>query len=112
MELLKHIYGEIEQYLDVPYIVVFMSITYLLKDFLHDTLIYITKKDLRDSKPSKHLIVFFIGTIVAIPFWFFFGHDKMILFVSYCVGTSLHSVVLNTLNMLYKKFLKFLKLQD
>ena len=46
---------------------------------------------------NKTAVVFCIGTIVAIPFWFWFHIDRAKLLVTYAVGTSLHELIIGFL---------------
>jgi hypothetical protein len=105
-EEIKEIYTELSTYIDLVYLVCFMSITYLTKDLMSDTIIYITKKDLSKDRLFKALTVLFIGTLVALPFWFYFEHDKLKLFITYCVGTSFHEIIIKSLLSIITKITK------
>ncbi len=106
METIEQIYQEIAQYLDINYLIAFMAIAYLFKGVLMELIILITKKDLYKNKLTKNIIIFIIGTLVALPFWYVFDHDKMKLFVTFCVGTSIHDLLIKTLETLYKIAIK------
>lgn len=81
------IIDEIDKYIDVYYLIAFMAVTYSAKDFVNAAVEYVIKKRIK----KHHFAVFIIGTITALPFWFGFDHDKMKLFMTYCIGTALHS---------------------
>lgn len=106
MEITEQIYNEIIKYLDIPYLLAFMAFGYMFKHLFLNIIVLITKKDLYKSKVVKNLIIFFIGTLIAIPFWYGFKHDKMILFVTFCVGTSIHDLIIKTLGMIYSSLVK------
>ena len=100
------IYEEIADYLDLSYLIAFMAIAYLFKGVLLELIILITKKNLYKDKLTKNIIIFVIGTLVALPFWYVFDHDKMKLFVTFCVGTSIHDLLIKTLGTLYSAAIK------
>jgi hypothetical protein len=83
-----------------------MAIAYLFKGVLMELIILIIKKDLYKDKLTKNIIIFIIGTLVALPFWYVFDHDKMKLFVTFCVGTSIHDLLIKTLGTLYTVAIK------
>lgn len=113
METIQQTYNEIIKYIDLPYLLSFMAIAYMLKTILLDIVVFISKKDLYKSKLTKNLIIFFIGTVTSLPFWYGFGHDKMMLFVTFCVGTSIHDLLVKTLGTIYTTLLKrFLKTKE
>lgn len=93
------IISEIEKYIDVYYLVAFMAVTYSSKGWINAVIEYFTK--IRFKK--HHLAVFIIGSLVAIPFWFGFGHDKMKIFMTYCIGTALHSHLISYVLSKFKK---------
>jgi hypothetical protein len=106
METIEQIYQEIEKYLDINYLIAFMAIAYLFKGVLLELIILVTKKNLYKDKLTKNIIIFVIGTLVALPFWYTFDHDKMKLFVTFCVGTSIHDLLIKTLGTLYSAAIK------
>jgi hypothetical protein len=106
MKTTEQIYQEIAQYLDINYLIAFMAIAYLFKGVLMELIILIIKKDLYKDKLTKNIIIFIIGTLVALPFWYVFDHDKMKLFVTFCVGTSIHDLLIKTLGTLYTVAIK------
>jgi TctA family transporter len=113
METIQQTYNEIIKYIDLPYLLAFMAIAYMLKSVIMEIIVFISKKDLYKSKLTKNLIIFFIGTITALPFWYGFGHDKMMLFVTFCVGTSIHDLLVKTISTVYAALLKkFLKTKE
>jgi len=104
---------EIEKYLDIYYLIAFMALAYMFKGLILEIIISLSKVDLSKSKLAKNLIVFFIATLCAVPFYTFFNHDKMKLFVTFCVGTSTHDLLIKTLNAAFKKIISdFLKIKN
>jgi hypothetical protein len=106
METIEQIYQEIAQYLDINYLIAFMAVAYLFKGALLEIVILATKKNLYKDKLTKNIIIFIIGTLMALPFWYVFNHDKMKLFVTFCVGTSIHDLLIKTLGTLYSAAIK------
>ena len=81
------IINQIEQYIDLYYLIAFMAVTYSAKGWVTSLIEYLTKRRMK----KHHASVFIIGTLIALPFWFGFNHDKFKLFMTYCIGTALHS---------------------
>lgn len=77
--------NSITQYIDWPYLVVFMCLTYTCLNWLHSAIQYLTSRIIR-----KRLIVFLIGTVCAVPFWYEWKHDPINLLVTWSVGLSMH----------------------
>lgn len=88
MEYLQQFISHINLY----YLVVFMALTYALKNPLTDLLGSILR-----VKVVKIWTVFIIGTVAAVPFWVLFNHDRMILLITWSVGTSLHDMIIKFL---------------
>ena len=82
-----------------------MALAYMFKGLILEIVIKLSKVDLSKSKLAKNLIVFAIASLCAIPFYTFFNHDRMKLFVTFCVGTSTHDLLIKTINAIYKKML-------
>lgn len=96
------IINEVNNYIDVSYLIAFMAITYSAKGWVNSLIEYLTKTRIK----KHHFAVFIIGTVVAIPFWlelFSTGHDKMKLFMTYCIGTALHSHLISYVIGKFKK---------
>lgn len=85
------IINEIDKYIDVYYLIAFMSIAYTCKGWVNSIIEYVFKVRIK----KHHAAVFLIGSLVAIPFWTYFGHDKMKLFLTYSIGTAIHSHLIN-----------------
>lgn len=92
----------ITKYIDVYYLLAFMGLTYAFKGGLELLIL----KIIRMRKMSGSVTTFIIGSLVAIPFWCCFGNDKMNLFVTWCVGTAIHDLLIKHLIGLVKKNLQ------
>lgn len=89
-----------QKYIDLYYLIVFMAVTYSMKNTVQAALQYFFK-----TRINKHFAVFFIGSVVALPFWLYFKHDTMILLVTYTVGTSIHDLIIRYLLDFVKRVL-------
>lgn len=87
MELFDWIWAQINMYISVPYIVIFMSLSYFVKEYFEMFLNKITKMEWKTVYS-----VLIIAAIVAIPFIIFSNEGWQKIIVTYCVGTSLHEV--------------------
>lgn len=77
--------NSITQYIDWPYLVVFMCLTYVLLNWLQSAIQYVLSRNIR-----KRLVVFLIGSMCAIPFWYVWKHDPINLLVTWSVGLAMH----------------------
>lgn len=82
----------ITKYINIYYLIAFMAVTYSLKNTFHSALQWAFR-----HKVNKHFAVFLIGFIVALPFWLYFKHDKLVLLLTYAVGTSIHDLIIEYL---------------
>lgn len=82
---------EIDKYIDVSYLIVFMAIAYTTKGWVNSLIQYLLKTRIK----KHHAAVFIIGSITALPFWLYFDHDKMKLLITYAIGTAIHSHLIN-----------------
>jgi cell shape-determining protein MreD len=76
----------IEVYLNVPYLLTFMFLGYLVKRYFQTILNTLFKREVR-----LVFVVLILATIVAIPYLLFKAEWQKIL-LTYCVGTSLHEL--------------------
>lgn len=79
----------ITKYIDLYYLIAFMAVTYSLKNTFHAGLQWLFR-----HKVNKHFAVFLIGFLVALPFWLYFKHDKLVLVITYAIGTSIHDLII------------------
>lgn len=89
----------IQKYIDIYYLIVFMCITYTLKNTFHAFLQWVLRTEV-----NKHFAVFVIGSLAAIPFLFYFKHDPLILLLTYSVGTSIHDLIIQFLIKMVNNF--------
>lgn len=93
MELFDWIWNQVNQVLNVPYLLLFMLVSYLIKKYLEAWLNKIT-----GMKWKTVYTVFFIATAFAVPFllWIPGPVDTIPnwvkVVITYCVGTSLHEL--------------------
>ena len=87
MELFDWIWTQINMYISVPYIVIFMLVSYMVKEYFEKVLNKITKIEWKTVYS-----VLLIAAIIAIPFIIFSNEGWQKIAVTYCVGTSLHEV--------------------
>ena len=87
-------FTEIQKYINWQYLLVFMLFSYAFKGLLAKAL-----------KINKTVIVFTIGTVIAIPWLIYFKGDPMQLLISYAAGTSLHELILGFFIRKIKAFL-------
>jgi len=82
------IWQQLSGYIDIPYLLSFMLLAYLVKRYFQG---FILKKWKQEIKSV--FIVLVIATIVAIPFLVFGEEWQKVLF-SYALGTSLHELII------------------
>lgn len=85
--MIEQLYPFLEQYIHLPYLVVFVLLTYGLKDVA--TLV--TRNLTGVNVPTKYA-VFIFATLLAAPFWFYV--DPLRLLVTYAVGTSFYDLII------------------
>lgn len=100
MDIFETIWASLTAHIDTAYMIFFMCIAYIGKNWLHGALQYITNRNL-----NKRLIIFIIGTIVAIPFWFWFGSDKMKLLVTWSFGCAFHDYIVMAIVKIIRRVL-------
>ena len=86
--------SEIQKYINWQYLLVFMLFSYAFKGLLSKAL-----------KINKTVVVFAIGTLIAIPWWLAFKGDPMQLLITYAAGTSLHELIIGFFIRKVKAFL-------
>jgi len=98
MEWLDKIWGQLDTYLSIPYLLMFMLLSYLVKKYFGTLLQKITKFQWKTV-----YTVLIIATLLAVPFLVFSEEGWMKIFITYAVGTSLHELIFGWLE---KKFTK------
>lgn len=98
-------YRLVEQYIHLPYLVLFVLFTYSLKDLVVSIVSGLVSLFTKTPKllPAKYA-VFVFATILAVPFWFY--TDPIRLFITYAVGTSFYELIIEALEGVIKKWLK------
>jgi hypothetical protein len=83
MDILNDL-NKLMELINLQYLIVFMLLSYGAKNMIAELL----------PKMNKTVIVFIIGTVLALPFWVYFKADKMQLLITYAIGTSLHELII------------------
>ena len=79
MEALNELFSNIAQYIDIPYLLTFMLISYMV----NNNFVF---------KIKTVFLVAIIALIVAIPYYFVVKIELSQLIFSYTLGTSLHEL--------------------
>ena len=79
---------QIGMYVHVPYLLTFMLLAYLIKEYCSNLLAKIFKREIKTV-----FIVFIIATILAVLFLVFEGVEWQKILFSYTLGTSLHELI-------------------
>jgi len=88
MDWLETIYSQITTYIEIPYLLILVLISYLIKKEFEDFLSLITGHRWRTV-----YTVLIISTLTGIAYYFAEEVTVMKLFVTYAVGTSLHDLI-------------------
>ena len=80
MEFLDQLWSQIAQYVNVPYLLTFMLLTYFVR---HNWTFRI----------KTTYVVLIIATLCAVPYFFIVGIEWNKLLFSYVLGTSLHELL-------------------
>jgi hypothetical protein len=82
----------INQYISFGYLVVFIFLSYGLRDFVGQFVgLFSVQRNV------KKYSVFAIATILAPVWYYFFGEDPLKLFVTFAVGTSLYELIIKAI---------------
>lgn len=88
MDFMNQIWGQVINYVSVPYLLIFILAAYLVKTYLGVLLQKWTKFH---WKPVY--TVFAIATLIAVPFLLFSEEGWVKILFTYCLGTSLHELI-------------------
>ena len=88
MEFLEKVLSQIEVYISVPYLVIFMLLAYTIKKYFSEILERITL-----LKWKCVYTVLLIATLTAVPFLLWSEEGWLKIVFSYAVGTSLHELI-------------------
>lgn len=92
MEWLEQIWNQMAQYVSVPYLLIFMFLSYFVKKYFGEWLSKIT-----NLKWKNVYTVLIIATVVGIPFLIWTNEKWEQVLFSYALGTSLHELIFNWL---------------
>jgi len=90
MEWAEKIWEQVDLYISIPYLAVFMLLSYSVKKYFGEMLQKITRFDWKTV-----YTVLALATLVAIPFVIFSDESFVSLVITYCVGTSAHELIFN-----------------
>jgi len=88
MEWLEQIWQQIAQYISIPYLLIFMLLSYFVKKYFSEWLMKITKMKWRTV-----FTVLILATLVAIPFLIWSEETWVKILFTYALGTSLHELI-------------------
>lgn len=88
MNWIDYLYAQISVYISIPYLLIFMFLSYMVKKHFNHLLEKITRFEWKTV-----YTVLFIATLTAVPFLFWSDEGWMKIAVSYSVGTSLYELV-------------------
>lgn len=93
MEWLESAWSQMSVYISIPYLLIFMLLSYFVKKNFEDLLEKITVSNWRTV-----YTVLVIATLTAIPFILFTDEGWMKILFSYAVGTSLWELIFSWLD--------------
>lgn len=85
---MENLINQIELYVDVPYLLTFILLSYLVKRYFQSSLTRIIGSEFKTV-----YVVLILAALVAVPYvlWGDVSWQKAV--VTYCVGTSLHETI-------------------
>lgn len=92
---METIINQIELYLNIPYLLTFIVLGYLIKKHFKSSLSRLFEKDIQ-----MVYVVLILAALVAVPYYFC-GTEWQKLLFSYALGTSLHETIFS---LIEKKF--------
>jgi len=98
MEFMTAIWDQVINYISVPYLLIFVLASYLVKTYMGDLLQKITKFN---WKPVY--TVFILAALIAVPFLIFTEEGWVKILFTYCLGTSLHELIFEFIEKKVKK---------
>jgi len=104
MDWMDLIWQQVSLYVCVPYLLIFMLLSYLIKSNFRDVLDMITGHRWRTV-----YTVLIIATIMAVPFLLFSEYNWVQILFSYTLGTSLHELIFKWIDHKIVQWLKQLK---
>ena len=88
MEWLDKVWGQIDAYISIPYLIIFILLSYTIKKYFNELLQKITKFNWKTV-----YTVLIIATVLAVPFIICTDEGWVNILFSYAVGTSLHELI-------------------
>lgn len=101
MEWLDQIWAQLADYISIPYLLIFILLSYFIKKYFGQFLQKITKFT---WLPVYTVLI--LATLVAVPFLIWSEISWVEILFSYALGTTLHELIFFWLEKLWKKFKK------
>jgi hypothetical protein len=96
MEWFDQIWSQVAEYINIPYLLIFILLSYLMKRYVEEILQSITKFNWQTV-----YTVLIIATVLAVPFFLFTDATWVDILFSYAVGTSLHELIFKWIEVLF-----------
>jgi len=97
MEWMDQIWSQVQVYINIPYLLIFILLSYLIKKYFAEMLQLIT-----NFNWMTVYTVLALATLLAIPFLFFTDATWVEIVFSYALGTSLHELAFKWIEKLWK----------
>jgi len=98
MDWINQIWSQVAEYISVPYLLIFIMLSFFIKRYFGAFLQRITKFEWKTV-----FTVLIIATVVSVPFFIFTDIDWVKIVFSYALGTSLHELIFKYIEKLFKK---------
>ncbi len=101
MDWLDLIWTQVAEYINVPYLLIFILLSYFVKKYFGKLLQKVTKFNWLSV-----YTVLVLATLVAIPFLLWTESPWVEILFSYALGTTLHELIFHWIEKLWKKVKK------
>lgn len=98
MEFMNEVWGQLITYISIPYLLIFILASYLVKKYLGALLQKITKFN---WLPVYTVLI--IAAILAVPFLLLTEQGWVKILFTYCLGTTLHELIFEFIEKKIKK---------
>lgn len=98
MDWFKEIWNQVSVYINIPYLLIFVLLSYFVKHYFGELLQKITKFEWKCV-----YTVLIIATIFAVPFLIWTETSWVQIIFSYALGTTLHELIFNHIERLFEK---------
>lgn len=98
MEFMNEVWGQLITYISIPYLLIFILASYLVKTYLGSLLQRITKFN---WLPVYTVLI--LAAILAVPFLLFTDQGWVKIIFTYTLGTTLHELIFEFIEKKLKK---------